>query len=290
MDDDYYLAADVRFLCPECGEHSLSTVEVPDAVYDQVKKALYGHGFFDLSCFECSQVLTASVENFSNNVEVRLPAYPDTLVETDPARETFYPHHYEAPPENPWGRFLEAFDQLRAVMQKVGSDSDGSHMVNRMVFAQHISAFEAYLAETLVRNVEADPKAIRKLVEADPTLKQMKFDLATFLDEPDIVLTRVRSHLRNIVYHKLPQVNGLYQNALGVKILADKAESDFLTKAVRLRHDCVHRNGFDKEGVKLDAFTPKYIEDVSVTLTQLVGRVEASVQFKGVTVPDSFPF
>jgi hypothetical protein len=50
-------------------------------------------------------------------------------------------------------------------------------------------------------------------------------------------------------------VHGLYKNALKVEFLPDEVQQAFMQEVVMLRHDCVHRNGFTRDGDKLDVFT-----------------------------------
>ncbi len=244
------------------------------------------HGYYDLACPECQACFCASVVNYADAIEVKLIEHPEIVVETEPPTYDFDVPFEEAPPSNPWQRFMEATDQIREVLRVQGSD-DGSHLVNRMVFAQYVSAFEAYLADTLIRNVERDPNAIARLVADDPKLKERRYNLARIHAEPMLVEREVRAYLRNVIYHQLDQVDKLYRKALNVEFLKAAPDQGFLKKAMTHRHDCVHRNGFDKDGVKLDVFTPAYIEDMAVTLIQLVGAVEASIVFKGVTIVPS---
>jgi hypothetical protein len=39
------------------------------------------------------------------------------------------------------------------------------------------------------------------------------------------------------------------------------------------RHDCVHRNGFDKDGNRLFIFTKEYIEEIATLMRALVRRI-----------------
>jgi hypothetical protein len=64
-------------------------------------------------------------------------------------------------------------------------------------------------------------------------------------------------YLRNMVWHNLAKANAMYRAAFDIdlfKLLGDENKA-ILLRAVEHRHDCVHRNGTDKEGKKLDVFT-----------------------------------
>ena len=271
------------FKCPVCWEQATDQIEIGGlAYYNQL--SFVGHsGHYDASCSNCGEQLTIDVEADKAKLSAQLSDYPEIAVDLQIGL-SFADIHQEPPPANPWQRFMDATDQIKSVMNLQGSTTDGAHMVNRMVFTQYIAAFEAYLAETLIRNIEADGEAIAKLVGVDPKLKAMRFSLAEILKEPELVQKEVRSFLREVIYHRLDQVHALYGQTLGIRILEGKADSRALFDAVGYRHDCVHRNGFDKDGKPLQVFTPTYIEEIAAILMELVGRVEASIQFKGVII------
>ena len=54
-------------------------------------------------------------------------------------------------------------------------------------------------------------------------------------------------------------------------MLAENNEK--VDEAVRLRHDCVHRNGRDKDGIELTVFTKEYFIGVGVILSKLAHNI-----------------
>ncbi len=51
-----------------------------------------------------------------------------------------------------------------------------------------------------------------------------------------------------------------------------------LFKAVMLRHDCFHRNGFDKDGNELTAFTKALVRDTADLIKGFVENIENAVR------------
>ena len=45
-----------------------------------------------------------------------------------------------------------------------------------------------------------------------------------------------------------------------------------------LRHDCVHRNGFDKDGNELKVFTKTFVQDTADLIKAFVESIEKAVQ------------
>ena len=104
---------------------------------------------------------------------------------------------------------------------------------------------------------------MQRLIDQDDDLAKEKFTLAEISKEPGLVERKVRDHLRSILYHNLAKVDVLYNVALGVRILTLVGDKKSLFKAVLLRHDCVHRNGFDKDGNELKVFTKAFVQNTA---------------------------
>lgn len=88
----------------------------------------------------------------------------------------------------------------------------------------------------------------------------------------------MREHLRGIMYHNLRKVDVLYRIALEFRILNLAADKDSLFKAVFLRHDCVHRNGSDKEGNELKVFTKAFVQHTADLIRDFVQSIEQATR------------
>jgi hypothetical protein len=181
-----------------------------------------------------------------------------------------------APPNDPHGIFMDSCHHTGDILANHGGE-DGSHLINRMVFAQQVSALEAYLGDTLLKAIRDKKGAMERLVTGDKNLKVEKFTLADIVSNPDIVTEKATAYVRSILYHHLERVNFLYQTALGVKVLGEKADNDKLFKAIAYRHDCVHRNGMDKDGKRLEVFTKAYVQEIADVMRSLVDRIEHEI-------------
>jgi hypothetical protein len=143
-----------------------------------------------------------------------------------------------------------------------------------MVFSHQVTALEAYLGDTLINAVAADMDAMQRLIDEDGELAKEKFTLAEIWKDRGLVERKVREHLRSIQYHSLARVNALYNIALRIRILNLTNDKASLFKAVTLRHDCVHRNGFDKDGNELVVFTKAFVQGTADLIKGLVESIE----------------
>jgi hypothetical protein len=180
------------------------------------------------------------------------------------------------PPDDPFTAFMNSYHASSDLLAQSGS-SDGGHLVNRLVFSHQVTGLEAYLGDTLKNEVIRDRLAMQRLIDNDADLKAQKFTLAEIAKDPQLIDRMVREHLRGIMYHNLPKVDVLYRIALEFRILNLAADKETLFAAVRLRHDCVHRNGSDKDGNEIKVFTKAYVQGTADSIRDLVQCVEQAV-------------
>ena len=133
------------------------------------------------------------------------------------------------------------------------------------------------MSDTLVKGIASDAEALRKIVIADNALNQERLQLRDFVKNPDIVQQKVTAYLRSILYHNIGKADFLYRTAFGVRLLDESIDKAELFRAIQYRHDCVHRNRVDKEGVHLDIFTKEYVQKTADMICSLVNSVEAEL-------------
>ena len=63
-----------------------------------------------------------------------------------------------------------------------------------------------------------------------------------------------------------------------MRILNLAADKSSLFKAVLLRHDCVHRNGFDKDGKEINIFTKAFVQEAADLIKAFVEDIQKAVQ------------
>jgi hypothetical protein len=181
------------------------------------------------------------------------------------------------PPDEPFTIYLNSFRESTDLLKQSGSDH-GGHLVNRLVFSHQVTALEAYLGDTLAKEVFRDRNAMQRLVDQDSDLKKEKFTLTEISKDPLLVDRKVREHLRGVIYHNLAKVDVLYGIALGFRILDLTADKEALFAAVMLRHDCVHRNGSDRDGQALEVFNKTFVRATADSIRNFVQSIEQAVR------------
>lgn len=179
-------------------------------------------------------------------------------------------------PNDPFTIFMNSYRHSSDLLADFGKNP-GAFLLNRMVFSHQITAMEAYLGDTLINAVMGNATAMQRLIEKDNELVKEKFTLVEISREPALVERKVREYLRSILYHNLAKVDSLYNIALGIRILNETNDKAGLFKAITLRHDCVHRNGFDKDGNEIQDFTQQFVQSTANLIKDLVERIEQAV-------------
>jgi len=116
-----------------------------------------------------------------------------------------------------------------------------------MLHGHIVAALEAYLSSTFIEKVMSSEESsyIRNLVENDPEFGKREFTIKEIFTKQEELKNEVRLYLRELIFHKIDKVKPMYKDVLNIDFGSDVK---WLFKAVLLRHDCVHRAGYDKDG------------------------------------------
>ena len=83
----------------------------------------------------------------------------------------------------------------------------------------------------------------------------------------------VGKYLQDLIFHKIDKVEPMYKSVLGINF----GDVKWLFEAVALRHHCVHRAGYDKDGNEVN-LGKENIELLISSCSKLVTNIEAEVK------------
>jgi hypothetical protein len=141
-----------------------------------------------------------------------------------------------------------------------------------MLYGHIVAAVEAYLSSTFIDTVLSSENMLRKLVESDPEFAKRKFTMKEIFIKKDKLKDDVTIYLKEIIFHKISKIKPMYKDVLDI----DFGDVKWLFDAVTLRHHCVHRAGYDKEGNEVSLDKNK-ISDLIKNCTNLVASIEANI-------------
>ena len=203
-----------------------------------------------LVCGNCGKEHTTEIGE-QNDLEVtaRLLEAPNVPVEVCDiedrkfaAVQSFVDWLAETPKHPDWN-YRAAINDLKQFEAQTPQRDALKKSFYRMLFTQYFSVFEAYLSNRVIQLVSEDSDALRSLVAK--SFKDEKIDFLTALSKPDEIRKRVVDALRDVVWHNFPKIDHYYVGVFGCSMFPDDGSRTFLNTQSKIRHHCVHRNGFD---------------------------------------------
>lgn len=273
--------ADFWMNCPNCNADVSGKVTVPEPSWNDVEdiSELQSEGFSELVCDKCDKPFGCHIYFTHGDCTASLVDHPEIELHVDQPR--FWPPEpdwfFDAAPSDPYGVYTETVNELRNLLYETDSD-DGANLINRMCFAQAVSAFEAYLSDTLVSETQTQKKYLIALIDSDTELQAEKVSLKQALEEPDLVINRVVRHLRGLLYHNLPRIDPLFQATTNASVFINTNKKQQLMRIMADRHDCVHRNGKKKDGEGPSKYTRDYVLGCLADLTETVSHIEQAIE------------
>lgn len=240
--------ASVELFCqtPFCEAELFGNFLVPDRPIEEGGAEEIGRA---VPCPVCETVYEVIVRADRDGYTAMAPLYPSAPVRIEVTDTSEVDWSKYEPPDEPINVFKEARADIDQVWELFAAMDWGHEAAYRMVFVQHFAILEAFLADTLIQLCYEDKGALLALVTEVDELSKAKIGLREILSSPGIVSSTVRDYLRDTQFHNLAKVDVLFQKAMKHSILpSDKAEKTWLFRVVAVRHDCVHRNGVDRDG------------------------------------------
>ncbi|MFQ2047764.1 hypothetical protein ACK34J_02250 [Aeromonas veronii] len=145
-----------------------------------------------------------------------------------------------------------------------------------MLHAHVVSTLEHFLSTTFIHCVTNSDKLMRKLIETDPEFGSRKFTVNEIYAQHSNIKSTVITYLKGIIFHEMRKVKPMYAEVLG----CDFGDISWLFRAVIVRHDCVHRAGYDKEGKSI-TLSVESIKELVNNCRELAKRIDAHVQELG---------
>jgi hypothetical protein len=168
----------------------------------------------------------------------------------------------------------EAFRQSAVNIERlleVKVETAERQVMLRLVYANVITALETYLADKFISAVDADEKLLRRFVETTPEFKNRKVSLCDVFNAHETIKDDVKTHLSEVVWHRLDRVEPMYRDSLGINF---PPVMKHLHKAIFTRHDCIHRSGKTKDG-KEHVLNESDIKSLLSEADKLVRWIEA---------------
>jgi len=273
-----HYGSDIRYFCNRCQETTADTIEVPETFWsgDNADER-FTQDQVEVTCGNCFAEYMLDVQNSDGTITATAIGEPDVSVRCSNAY-ILGPDEYDLDlPDEPGMIILQTLADVREVL-KMASREFYAGTVNRMAFIQQFAALEAYLSDTLIGQVLERPDVLARALKGIDELKRVTLPLSAIVDDPDIVKRTVSSHLRDLLYHNFAKVSSIWRVTLEFQMFPDKDVQARMFAAVPIRHDCVHRNGKDKDGKERSEVTAAFVRQVGEDMREMVRHIESEIQ------------
>jgi len=168
--------------------------------------------------------------------------------------------------------FTKQLIEIPAILQ-IDTVKSAQFSLLVMLHAHVVSALEHFLSTTFIYRVTNSDKLTRKLIETDPEFGNRKFTVNEIYAQHSNIKSTVATYLKGIIFHDMRKVKPMYTEVLSY----DFEDISWLFKAVRVRHDCVHRAGYDKDGTPV-AVSVESIRELVKNCRELAEKIDAHAQ------------
>jgi len=117
----------------------------------------------------------------------------------------------------------------------------------RLLYVNVVTCLEAYLFDTFLNHVMNDEQLKKRLVKTSPEFADKKVRLSDIFERFENMDKELRDYLFSLLWHDLGRVKHLYEGVFQIEF----PDISKLAKAVRNRHDIVHRNGKTKNATEV---------------------------------------
>ena len=180
-----------------------------------------------------------------------------------------------ASPDEPLVKLRDRLAQALSVLALQG-DGAAMRLLPNLALGSAISAFEAFLWETVAYWVENDEGVLRNIVTKLPDMKDTPIKLGDIFAHHDGLRERIKGYLQNLVWHRWDKVAQLFAYGFGFRPPSFKPFDEALVR----RHHIVHRGGFDKAGVAV-VISSAEVAELANSIESFANEVHAMIAARG---------
>lgn len=173
--------------------------------------------------------------------------------------------------KSPLDIFKENIESSKEILNLPISNGSKKNLLV-MLHAHTVTAVEAYLSATFIEKALETEELMRKLVETDPEFAKRKFTIQEIFTRKASLKDDVRQYLKDLIFHDIAKVKEMYKAVFRI----DFGDVGWLFRAVTLRHDCVHRAGYDKNGNEAP-LTKESVFALAEQSSALIATVEEAI-------------
>lgn len=165
---------------------------------------------------------------------------------------------------------------VQNIQEIAGVKTEGDSEVHLlgMLFVNVITAMETYLSDLFINEVLNCKEKLVAFVESNPDFQSQTFKLSEVFKKHSAIEQEVKSYLLGLMWHNIAKVKPMFKDSLNTEF---PKEMSGIFKAVKKRHDLVHRAGKDKDG-NIVSVTREELSDLINSVKEFVGDINEQIQ------------
>ena len=145
--------------------------------------------------------------------------------------------------------------------------------MSSMIYANIITALETYLCDRFISIVQSNKDHLLCFVENFKDFKSQKITLSEIFKEFETIEEKSYEAMKDVLYHNLPKVSGIYCSSLNIEF----PNYVDVFKAVKIRHDLVHRGGKTKSGEHHE-ISKESVSELLIIVKDFYGSLEQEIE------------
>ncbi|EGI72001.1 MULTISPECIES: hypothetical protein [Pseudoalteromonas] len=187
--------------------------------------------------------------------------------------EAEYEWHSSQDHSNFFIEFNQTIEEIRRILNST-IDPTVMETIYKMIHIHAVTAMETYLGDSLKSAAIGNKKYIANAAKNLEELSKKNFKLSDILSYEGDVEKIVLEQLGKYLYHDVSRVMKIYKATLGLSYTYDLK---YLIEITTIRHDLVHRNGKDNNGVRVK-LTPVDLKNAIDEVDKFINYLEISLQ------------
>jgi hypothetical protein len=165
--------------------------------------------------------------------------------------------------------FNNSIGNIKEILEANVDGTAQTHLFG-LLYVSVITAIETYLSDAFINTILGDNQHLRKFVENNPEFSKRTFSLSEIFARHESIKDEVKEYLLSQLWHNIAKIKPMYEATLDVIFLSNLGP---IFQAINIRHDYVHRNGRDKNGVQIE-LSKEDVETLIANASSFINHID----------------
>lgn len=174
-----------------------------------------------------------------------------------------------------YGTFLDEIASLRLLNKLRVLDPKAKKTLSRNLYVGVIACLETYLSDAFINTVLSNENYLRSFFTSFKDFREQKLGMNEIFDLASKREEIAKKAMLEVIYHNLPKVSKMYEGTLDIEF----PKFSEIQKAVSIRHDLVHRNGKNKDGIE-SSIDSIMVDDIISKVESFISEIDQKLKEK----------